>query len=318
MVMVLSTLKVGYTSQTKTSINNNKTMKKISLIITLALLLVSSVLFAQQESVFTFYKSHMNIVNPAYAGLNNETLLTSSLRKQWTGVPEAPETQTVSLSTAVGKNIGIGISVVNDKTFIEKETFLGVDFSYKIQMDAITDLYLGIKAGGNFFDVNTSGLETYNVRSDQALGSINTFNPNFGVGAVLKRDKWYASLSVPRLLNTTKAVTQSGYAMSATDRPHVYLSGGCDFDLSPSFVFKPSVMLRYVNGAPVLLDVTTMLQIGNSFEIGGMYRTNKAYSAMSIIRLSKRFLFGYAYEMSTIDVLAQSKNTNEILLQFKF
>ncbi len=316
--MELSTLKVGYTSQTKTPHQKNKTMKKINLMATLALLLVSSALFAQQESVFAFYKSHMILVNPAYAGYNNETLWTSSLRKQWTGVPEAPETQTVSYSTPLGKNMGIGLSVVNDKTFIEKETFLGVDFSYKIQMDATTDLYLGIKAGGNFYNVNTSGLETYNVQSDQALGSISTFNPNFGVGAVLKRDKWYASLSVPRLLNTSKAVNQSGYAMSATDRPHVYLSGGYDFDLSPSFVLKPSVMLRYVNGAPTSLDLTTMLQIENNFEIGGMYRTDKAYAAMSTVRLSKRFVFGFAYEMSTQPTLAAARNTNEILLQFKF
>jgi type IX secretion system PorP/SprF family membrane protein len=311
-------LKAGYTLQNKNPTSKNRTMKKINHIAILALLLTSSALFAQQESVFAFYKSHMNLVNPAYVGMNNETLWTSSLRKQWTGVAEAPETQTVSYGTSLGKNMGIGVSVINDKTFIEKETFLGVDFSYKIQMDATMDLYLGIKAGGNFYDVNTTGLETYNVQSDQALGSINTFNPNFGVGAVLKKDKWYASLSIPRLLNTSKAVNQSGYAMSATDRPHIYLSGGYDFDLAPSLVLKPSVMLRYANGAPTSIDLTTMLQIENNFEIGGMYRTDKAYAAMSTIRLNKRFVFGFAYEMSTQPTLAAARNTNEILLQFKF
>ncbi len=293
-------------------------MKKINYTASLVLFLVSSLALAQQESVFAFYKSHMNLVNPAYVGVNNETLWTSSLRKQWTGIEEAPETQTVSYGTSLGKNMGIGVSVINDKTFIEKETFLGVDFSYKIQMDATTDLYLGIKAGGNFYNVNTTGLETYNVQSDQALASINTFNPNFGVGALLKRDKWYASLSIPRLLNTSKAVNKSGYAMTATDRPHIYLSGGYDFDLNQLLVIKPSVMLRYANGAPISADLTTMLQIENNFEIGGMYRTDKAYAAMSTIRLNKRFLFGFAYEMSTRSTLAAARNTNEILLQFKF
>lgn len=316
--MDLLTLKVGYTSQTNLFLSKNKTMKKISHIAIVGLLLVSSTLFAQQESVFAFYKNHMILVNPAYAGYNNETLWTSSIRKQWTGVPEAPETQAVSYSTPLGNNMGIGVSAVNDQTFIEKEIFLGVDFSYKIQMDATTDLYLGIKAGGNFYNLNTTGLETYNIQSDRALESINTFNPNFGVGAVLKRDKWYASVSIPRLFTTSKAVNQSGYAMSVTDRPHIYLSGGYDFDLSPSLVLKPSVMLRYVNGVPASIDLTTMLQIENNLEIGGMYRTDKAYAAMSTIRLSKRFVFGYAYEMSTQPTLAAARNTNEILLQFKF
>ena len=273
---------------------------------------------AQQESVFTFYKSQMNLVSPAYVGINNETLWTSSIRNQWSGIEDAPETQTLSYSTSLGKNMGIGASVINDKTFIEKETFVGVDFSYKIQMNTTTDLYLGIKAGGNFYDVNTTGLESYNIESDQALSSINTFNPNFGIGAVLKEDKWYVSLSIPRLFNTNKAKNQSGIAISATDRPHVYLSGGYDFVLDPTFVLKPSVMMRYVNGAPVSLDLTTMLQIDTNFEIGGMYRTDKAFAAMSTFRLNNRFVLGYAYEMSTQPTLASARNTNEIILQVQF
>lgn len=273
---------------------------------------------AQQESVFTFYKSQMNLVNPAYVGINNETLWTSSIRNQWSGIEDAPETQTLSYSTSLGKNMGIGASVINDRTFIEKETFVGVDFSYMIQMNTTTDLYLGIKAGGNFYDVNTTGLESYNIESDQALSSINTFNPNFGIGAVLKEDKWYVSLSIPRLFNTNKAKNQSGIAMSATDRPHVYLSGGYDFVLDPTFVLKPSVMMRYVNGAPVSLDLTTMLQIDTNFEIGGMYRTDKAFAAMSTFRLNNRFVLGYAYEMSTQPTLASARNTNEIILQVQF
>lgn len=293
-------------------------MKKFQQIVVILFFLTTSIAVAQQETVIAFYKSHMNLVNPAYVGMDNQTLWTSSIRKQWTGVEDAPETQTVSYGTPLGKNMGIGVSVINDRTFIERETFVGVDFSYKLQMDANTDLYLGVKAGGNFYDVNTTGLETYNVQSDQALGSINTFNPNFGIGAVLRQDQWYASVSIPRLFNTSKAVHESGYAMSATDRPHIYVSGGYDFILNPTFVVKPSVMMRYVNGSPISLDFTAMLEIDKNFELGGMYRTDKAYAAMSTIRLSKRFVFGYAYEMSMQPTLASARNTNEILLKFQF
>ena len=293
-------------------------MKKTNFIVLTALLLVSSAVFSQQESAFTFYRSNMNIINPAYVGVDNETLATSALRKQWSGVPEAPETETVTFGTPLGKNMGIGVAMVTDKTFIETQTFLGIDFSYKLKMDETMDLYLGIKAGGSFYNLNAAGLETYNVNSDPALASISNFNPNVGVGALLKRDKWYASLSIPKLLSTTRARNNSGYATTDLDRPHVYLSGGYDFDLASSLVLKPSVMVRYVNGAPVSVDFNSMLQIERNFEIGAMYRTDKAYAIMSTIRLSKRFVFGYAYEMSTRPVLASARNTNEILLQFKF
>ena len=78
------------------------------------------------------------------------------------------------------------------------------------------------------------------------------------------------------------------------------------------------MMLRYVNGAPVSVDFTTMLQIDKNFEIGGTYRTDKAYAAMGLIHLGKGFRFGFAYEMSTRPTLAAARNTNEILLQYQF
>lgn len=293
-------------------------MKKINIILVSALLLISSATFAQQESQTTFYSQHMNLVNPAYAGMDSLTIATSTLRTQWTGVPNAPETQTVSFGTPLGRNLGFGMSVINDKTFIEKQIYLTADFSYKLKISQTANVYFGLKAGGNFYNVNTSGLETYNVQADPALGSISTFNPNIGVGAVYKEGPMYVSLSIPRLLNTKKTMTNEGYAMVASNTPHIYLSGGYDFDVSPSFVLKPSAMLRYVSGAPISIDLTTMLQIENNFEIGGMYRTDKAYAAMTTIRLSKRFVFGFAYEMSTQPTLASARNTNEILLKFIF
>lgn len=293
-------------------------MKKLQYILLTAVLLVSSAIFAQRESAFNFYRSNMNIINPAYAGIDNKTLVTSAFRTQWSGVEDAPETQTVSFGTPLGKNLGMGVSLVNDRTFIEKQTFFGIDFSYKLKMNETTNLYLGLKAGGNSYNVNTAGLKTYNVIFDPSLASVSDFNPNVGVGALLKKDKWYVSFSIPRLLSTNKAQNDAGIAVVDLDRPQMYLSGGYNIDLNASFTLKPSVMVRYVNGAPISADINAMLQIEKNFEIGGMYRTDKAYAAMGMITISKRLLVGYAYEMSTRPTLAMAKNTKEIILQFKF
>lgn len=295
-------------------------MKIIKNILAGALLLFTSLSFAQQESLFTTYRYNMNLVNPAYVGVDRETAISSTFRNQWTGIQDAPQTQAVSFGTPIGKNLGIGLSMVYDKTFVEKQTQVGLDISYKIQVSAFTDLYLGIKAGGNSYSVNTSGLETYTNQSDPALNSISQFNPNIGVGALLKNEKFYVSLSAPRLLNTERAKNDNGYATVATDRPHMYLSGGYNFDfetLTP-LVLKPSFMLRYVNGAPISLDVNAMLQIDEFLEIGGMYRIDKAYGAIGGVTISKLLTVGYAYEISTQKQLASVKNTNEFFLRFKF
>lgn len=46
--------------------------------------------------------------------------LMSTIRQQWTGIKDAPQTQAVSFGTSVGSNLGLGVSMVYDKTFIEK------------------------------------------------------------------------------------------------------------------------------------------------------------------------------------------------------
>jgi type IX secretion system PorP/SprF family membrane protein len=285
-----------------------------------ALLLFSSMLFAQQESLFTTYRYQMNVVNPAYVGVDGETVIASTFRNQWTGVKDSPQTQALSFGTPVGSNLGLGVSMVYDKVFIEKQTQLGIDFSYKLQVGALTDLYLGIKAGGNFYNVNTSGIETYVPQSDPALTTINEFNPNVGVGALLKNDKYYISLSVPRLLNTERAKNENGYATVATDKPHVYLSSGYDFDLetSTSLILKPSFMMRYVNDAPLSVDLNLMLQIEEFLEVGASYRINNAYAGIAGITISKLLTVGYAYETNTSSMVASAKNSNEFFLRFKF
>lgn len=295
-------------------------MKIIKNTLTGTLLLFSTVVFAQQESLFTTYRYQMNVVNPAYAGVDGETMFSATIRQQWTGIKDAPQTQALSFGTVVGSNLGLGVSMVNDKTFIEKQTQVGIDFSYKLQVGALTDLYLGLKAGGNFYNVNTSGLETYVPQSDPALTNINQFNPNVGVGALLKNDKYYISLSVPRILNTERAKNKDGYTAVATDRPHVYLSSGYDFDLEAStlLVLKPSFMMRYVNGAPLSVDLNLMLQIEEFLEIGASYRINNAYAGIAGITISRLLTVGYAYETNTNETMASAKNSNEFFLRFKF
>jgi type IX secretion system PorP/SprF family membrane protein len=293
-------------------------MKKIQNIVAVIALLISIQAISQEESNLTMYRYNMNLFNPAYAGMNNETLVSTSIRSQWTAVPGAPSTQVFSFGTPVGKNLGIGVSILNEKTFIEKQSNVAIDFSYKLKMNETIDFYFGVKAGGNFYDLNLSGLKTYNVTVDNALSNINTFNPNIGVGGVLLNEKWFVAVSVPKLLSTTKVKNESENLTIATDRAHFYVSGGYDFDLSDSFTLKSSTMMRYVNAAPLSVDLNAMLSYENKFEFGATYRTDQAYALMTTIAVNESFIFGYAYEMSTRATLAQASNTNEILLRFKF
>ncbi|WP_292891416.1 type IX secretion system membrane protein PorP/SprF [Nonlabens sp.] len=284
------------------------------------LILVVSISWSQQETAITQYWSNMNIINPAYAGYDGQTNATIMVRDQWSGIDQSPQTQMLTFDTYLGSNVGLGLSMIRDKTFIETQTVVSIDFSYRLKVSEKTQLFLGIKAGGNDYNVNTVGLNTYNIFSDPSLESINNFTPNVGLGGLLVRGDWYVSLSVPRLLNTERARNDNGQATVATDRPHYYLSSGYKLGLDTDRVWtiNPSFLLRYVNGAPISIDINTMLRLENKFGFGVTYRTDQALAWICSISISPNFTLGYAYETSTRSTLAQSGNTNEFMLSLRF
>lgn len=290
-------------------------LKKIVIIVLLGL--PTFIVQAQQESAFTFSNYHMNVINPAYVGVDDETSFTASVRNQWSGVQFAPQTQAVSFGTVIGNNLGFGVSIMNDVTFVEKQTFVGLDFSYKLSFDRFSSLYFGLKAGGSTYNVNLAGLETYNVISDPNLGSISSFNPNIGIGLLYKMENFYLSFSIPRLLNTTVAKTNDIKAFPLSESPHFYLGSGHNFDINDSFIFKPSILFRYVKAAPFSVELNAMFDYNNLFEIGLLYRSTDTYAAKTIININDRFQLGFAYEIASRQ-LANAGTTNEFFMNFKF
>jgi type IX secretion system PorP/SprF family membrane protein len=294
-------------------------MKKIKNILLVGTsLLFCITIYSQEQNIFTRYRYHMNIINPACVGVDGQTLLTSSLRRQWTGVPNGPESQYLSFGTPISNNLAMGLSVENNSTFIEKQGFIGLDLSYKLQLSKSTDMYFGIKAVADFYEVNFSGLNTYNIVADPSIQSISRFSPNIGIGTLIKGEGWYTTFSVPRVFDLAKVKEKEGVALVYTDLPQMYIGAGMDFDINDDIVLKPSLNWNYIQKSTSILNVTTMLNFNDKFEIGANYSTDDKYAALATIRVSNRLVFGYAYEMSTIAALARSKNTNEILLQFKF
>ncbi len=295
-------------------------MKKLQNISIALLLFISSGVFAQQESILAFYSNHLNLVNPAAVSVNGESQFRTSIRQQWTDIKDAPQTQSASFMTPVSKNLSFGISVVKDEVFIEKQTFAAIDFSYKVQLNDALDLFMGIKAGGNNYEVNTTGLQTYNYNvADPSLQSISRFNPNIGIGFYLKHKDYYISMSTPKMLDTKRAKTEDGFATAATDQAHYYFSAGRTFEVTPSIDLVPSIMVRYVNGAPFSTDFTTTAKFDDKVNLGITYRTDRSFAGLAMINVSKKFALGYAYEYSLrSQLLGRANGSNEFYLQYRF
>ncbi len=288
--------------------------------LTIVAFLIAGTMYAQQESNYALYRYTMNVVNPAYAGADGQTQFTANIRSQWEEVQDAPETQSFIFSTALGERVGLGATIVNDETFIERETGFFVDFSYRLPIADNTNVFLGLKAGGSTYNIDRAGLANIGLPDDPALGNVDTgFRPNVGIGAYLHNDKYFLSLSSPNLLATQGVSNDNGVITYSNDKAHFYLSGGYNFDLGGDTEFKPSTMVRAVSGAPVSVDITAAFKFFQKFEIGAIYRTDKALGGLALLELADWIDIGYAYESSLRDELTSvSDGTHEILIRFNF
>jgi type IX secretion system PorP/SprF family membrane protein len=289
---------------------NKMIMKRLLLYI--GLVLVPLISFSQQESYYTLYRFNMNVINPAYAGALGKNVFAFTSRRQWSSMQDAPSTLAFSYSSERANNVGLGLSVVSDKVFIEQQTFAYADFSYKLDMES-TQLYLGLKAGGNFYSADPRVLSTYSTSSDPAQQQLSRFNPNVGAGAYLRGELFWASFSIPRLFNVKRE--SDNLAVTAKDRVHSYLGGGADFAVGSGLLLKPSVLFRKVKGLPVTTDITTMLSWQNQLDLGVSYRTSSAFALLAVVSLGG-FDIGYAYETPTDSSLSQlNLKTHEIVLR---
>ncbi|MEL0318917.1 MAG: type IX secretion system membrane protein PorP/SprF, partial [Flavobacteriaceae bacterium] len=243
-------------------------------IVYLALLFLPLLSFGQQESYYSFYRNTMNIINPAFAGAEEGTVFSFTSRRQWSFDEEAPNTLAFSYSSVRANKVGLGISLVADRVFIEQQTNATIDFSYQLNMET-TQVYLGLKAGGNFYKADPTGLLGFATSPDPIQQAFSKFNPNIGVGALLKRENLWLSFSLPRIFKSNRT---KDLAITAKDRVHTYLGGGATLPLGTNLYLKPSILLRKVKGLPLSTDLTGFISWQQKFDAGMSYRSSGAFS----------------------------------------
>jgi type IX secretion system PorP/SprF family membrane protein len=258
----------------------------------------------------------MNIINPAYAGINGYSEINLNYRSQWTNLDGSPRTQSLSFGTPMNDKMGLGLSIVNDKVFVLKQTDVYIDYSYKIQVSDSTNLYLGLKAGGAFIDIDLNSL---GIMNDPVFSeNVSRFNPNVGLGFYLKGKKYYLNLSAPSLLKSKRYEKDGVVVTNATDELHLYAGIGYTFNVSQDVQLRPSLLSRFVTGAPASVDLTATTSFSDKMDIGLSYRISESVSVLGLFKISNWIQFGYAYEMTTSEVKDYSKGSHEVLLRFKF
>ncbi len=275
--------------------------------------------YGQQDAQYTQYMYNTISVNPAYAGSRGHISLGALHRSQWVGLDGAPTTQTFNVHSPIGyRGVGLGLSIVNDEIGPTSETNFDIDFSYTVWTSTEGRLSFGLKASANLLDIRFSELNQYTTDPTLQQDIDNRLSPNIGAGVYYHTNKFYVGLSVPRFLETTHF--QETNLSTAKEQMNLYLITGYVWDLNESLKFKPALLTKAVQGAPLQVDLSANFMLNEKFILGAAYRWDAAFSGMAGFNVSNKFLIGIAYDKETTDLgnTAFNNGSFEVIFRYDF
>ena len=285
-------------------------------IFVIIVIFVSLSVQGQQDPHYTQYMYNMNIINPAYAGSQGGLALSFLARTQWVGISGSPRTLTFNAQAPVGKNVGLGLSVLSDKIGPLSEEHAYADFSYTLKINDQSKFAFGLKAGATFLSAPIAFLNTVNAGDLAFQNNLNEVKPNFGVGIYYYSDNYYLGLALPNLLKTVHFERSNGVVSKALEEMHYFFTGGYVFSFENNIKFKPSFLVKAAVGAPITVDYSANILFNENIEFGLSYRYDDSLSAIFSLNVIKQLRMGYAYDHTFTNLGNFNSGSHEILMTF--
>ena len=261
---------------------------------------------------------NMNAFNPAYAGSEGR-VLSFTTRSTWQEVSGAPKMNYFYYSGNPKKNLAFGISIINNKFFVDERTLYAVDASYQLTLGEGKTLHLGIKAGAQTKFTDVESIQRLTNATNSAIPDITkeTF-PVVGFGVLYKTQKFYASFSIPNFLNPIKYTDNESFI--GDEKPSTYLLAGYKIGVGAlNSSINPFVSSKIIPGIGNTIHFGGTYDFKGIFEVGGGYKSTRYMNVMAIIKTKFGLSLAYAYDFrgSSNDVEIQ-RSGSEIFLKFNF
>jgi len=293
-------------------------MKRIFFLLSFIFILQSSG-FSQHFPIYSQYMLNGLAINPAYAG--SRDVLSASLlwRKQWVGMPGAPNIFSLGAHMPFrNERLAAGLLIYDEKIGFERSTGIFGNYAYRVRLGN-GKLSLGLKGGGNLLKELDNKISLRDPTPDKAFENIkeSRFLPNFGVGAYYVSSKYFIGLSIPTILTYTTSGTTSKTEYNSFN---ILFTTGYLWKLSDQFKLKPSTLVKYKLNSSMQFDLNMNMIFfeGDILWIGASYRNNDAIVGLFEIQVSRKFRLGYSYDY-TMGPLSNSTNgSHEILIRYEW
>jgi len=277
-------------------------------------------LTGQLAPITSQYVLNLLSINPAYAGNRGALNIAAFYRRQWTGIPGAPETMTLAADAPfLDSKLGLGFIITNDKIGVTKETHFLTNYSYKISMGK-GNLSFGLGAGLITTNTAWSDLIVLDPGDESYLSNSRVFVvPDFSFGVYYSNKNFFAGFSVPKLLGYKFNYNKNKYTISFNPGQHNYLfNTGYIFNLSQKVKLFPSTLITISPGEKLLLDLNAYVGLNDRIWAGASYRNNRSLGALFQFAINNQLRVAYTYDFDISNLGHYTNGSHEIMLRYEF
>lgn len=289
-------------------------MKKLIQILVL-LVMAKATAFAQQDPQYSQYMFNGLLLNPAYAGSRGVVSTTLLGRYQWAGIEGAPRTATFSIhAPSLNERSGFGFSLYHDQLGITRQTSAQLTYAYRIQVGPGT-LAMGLQ-GGVMHHLNRWS-DAITVDTDAGLPTQNQAGilPMVGTGVYFNTERFYIGAAVPNVIkNVYKNPNTVSSDFASRQQRHFFGTMGVVLPVTQDLDFKPSLVVKYTENAPVEFDFNASILIREVLWLGASYRTGDAMVFIVEYVFKNQYRLGYAYDYTLTKLANFNRGSHEIML----
>ncbi len=272
---------------------------------------------SQQDGQYSQYMFNHLAINPAYAGTREWFDATMLARRQWT-FDGAPRTFALTLQGPLGKKkAGLGFQMGSESIGPKKIGSASLSYSYRIKLGP-GKLAFGLRSTISNYVYDWKAI-TYKDKSDPfaSLDMQGYIVPSVDFGMYYYTKSFYAGACVTHL-NQASLYKLSDTLNEPTLWPHFFAPVGFGIPVNDNFTINPSVLVKYVSGAPIDFDFNCNFLIDKKLWLGAGYRLGYGVNLLASWNVNERLRMGYSYDYGLNKIGTLGKGSHEIMIGYGF
>ena len=258
---------------------------------------------AQQQLRRSQFVTNTYLANPAVAGTEPGTMLSSTYRHQWAGFSGAPTTMLLSGHRALPNGLGAGFVLYNDDMGgAIHQTGVELTGAYSVLLNNQDAVSFGLSMKGNQFVFDGTDLEVYQPDDESLPGTLeSTFGVDFNAGMMVYGKDYYFGMAVFNLLQDKLNLAGVDGDQNRMVR-HYHFMGSYLYNATRLVAVQSSALLRMTDATSAQLDLNVRAIVNGTTWFGMGFRPQDAFVLSTGLNYGA-FTLAYNYDITTGDNL---------------